>query len=284
MTSRTVTPPAPYAQTGPGAGDYGNHYLANRPTSPSITNIVVHTEGSYATTGLDRPDLRLVAVHAPIERRAPRPAPRPEGHVSHVSPPPAPGPDASSPLIRGIGRRAQGGARRRAGLRPRLSGDGRLPAGVPDQGSRRCSTRLPRGSATRLVTSPSRRTTTVPSPSHRHPGGSCPRRRPGPPLPDQPRQPVRLRPRRGRRRRAVDVAAHPTSHAASSPPGGRGLSGYGQSGQPAPARGCGLALAPALRHARAALPALDLAGPSSWTVGRTGRRRRARRAARISSE
>jgi N-acetyl-anhydromuramyl-L-alanine amidase AmpD len=43
--------PAPYEQTGPGAGDYGNHDLANRPTSPKITNIVIHnTEASWDTT------------------------------------------------------------------------------------------------------------------------------------------------------------------------------------------------------------------------------------------
>ncbi|GAB3887841.1 N-acetylmuramoyl-L-alanine amidase [Terrabacter terrigena] len=43
--------PAPYARTGPGAGDYGNHDLASRPASPKITNIVIHnTEASYDTT------------------------------------------------------------------------------------------------------------------------------------------------------------------------------------------------------------------------------------------
>ncbi len=43
--------PAPYEQTGPGAGDYGNHDLASRPTSPKITNIVIHdTEASWDTT------------------------------------------------------------------------------------------------------------------------------------------------------------------------------------------------------------------------------------------
>ncbi|MFM6848615.1 MAG: N-acetylmuramoyl-L-alanine amidase, partial [Terrabacter sp.] len=43
--------PAPYAKTGPGAGDYGNHDLASRPASPKITNIVIHnTEASYDTT------------------------------------------------------------------------------------------------------------------------------------------------------------------------------------------------------------------------------------------
>ncbi|MEW1951933.1 N-acetylmuramoyl-L-alanine amidase [Terrabacter sp. NPDC080008] len=43
--------PAPYAQTGPGAGDYGNHDLANRPVAPKITNIVIHnTEATYDTT------------------------------------------------------------------------------------------------------------------------------------------------------------------------------------------------------------------------------------------
>lgn len=42
--------PAPYQQTGPGAGDYGNHDLANRPVAPKITDIVIHnTEGSYDT-------------------------------------------------------------------------------------------------------------------------------------------------------------------------------------------------------------------------------------------
>ncbi|WP_374971366.1 N-acetylmuramoyl-L-alanine amidase [Terrabacter sp. BE26] len=42
--------PAPYAQTGPGAGDYGNHDLAKRPVAPKITDIVIHnTEGSYDT-------------------------------------------------------------------------------------------------------------------------------------------------------------------------------------------------------------------------------------------
>lgn len=43
--------PAPYAKTGPGAGDYGNHDLANRPVAPKITNIVIHnTEATYDTT------------------------------------------------------------------------------------------------------------------------------------------------------------------------------------------------------------------------------------------
>ena len=43
--------PAPYAQTGPDAGDYGNHDLANRPVAPKITNIVIHnTEATYDTT------------------------------------------------------------------------------------------------------------------------------------------------------------------------------------------------------------------------------------------
>ena len=43
--------PAPYEKTGPGAGDYGNHDLASRPASPTITNIVIHnTEASYQTT------------------------------------------------------------------------------------------------------------------------------------------------------------------------------------------------------------------------------------------
>ncbi|RKT79826.1 N-acetylmuramoyl-L-alanine amidase [Terracoccus luteus] len=43
--------PAPYEKTGEGAGDYGNHDLANRPKAPKITNIVIHnTEASYDTT------------------------------------------------------------------------------------------------------------------------------------------------------------------------------------------------------------------------------------------
>jgi N-acetyl-anhydromuramyl-L-alanine amidase AmpD len=43
--------PAPYAKTGPSAGSYGNHDLANRPTSPAITSIVIHnTEASWNTT------------------------------------------------------------------------------------------------------------------------------------------------------------------------------------------------------------------------------------------
>ena len=43
--------PAPYEQYGPGAGDYGNHDLAQRPRSPKITNIVIHdTEATYDTT------------------------------------------------------------------------------------------------------------------------------------------------------------------------------------------------------------------------------------------
>ena len=43
--------PAPYEKLGPGAGDYGNHDLASRPTAPRITKIVIHnTEASYDTT------------------------------------------------------------------------------------------------------------------------------------------------------------------------------------------------------------------------------------------
>ena len=39
----------PGARSGP--GDYGNHDLANRPTAPKITNIVIHnTEATYDTT------------------------------------------------------------------------------------------------------------------------------------------------------------------------------------------------------------------------------------------
>ncbi|WP_245828152.1 N-acetylmuramoyl-L-alanine amidase [Micromonospora avicenniae] len=40
--------PAPYEQYGPGAGDYGNHDLANRPAQQKIEYIVIHdTEGYY---------------------------------------------------------------------------------------------------------------------------------------------------------------------------------------------------------------------------------------------
>ncbi|MDG6101838.1 N-acetylmuramoyl-L-alanine amidase [Dactylosporangium aurantiacum] len=43
--------PAPYEQTGPGAGDYGNHDLSERPQRQRIEYIVIHdTEASYATT------------------------------------------------------------------------------------------------------------------------------------------------------------------------------------------------------------------------------------------
>ncbi|MEV0801152.1 N-acetylmuramoyl-L-alanine amidase [Kribbella sp. NPDC050281] len=43
--------PAPYSQYGPGAGDYGNHDLANRPKTGKIDYIVIHdTEGSWQTT------------------------------------------------------------------------------------------------------------------------------------------------------------------------------------------------------------------------------------------
>ena len=43
--------PAPYEKLGPDPGDYGNHDLASRPSSPKITNIVIHnTEASYETT------------------------------------------------------------------------------------------------------------------------------------------------------------------------------------------------------------------------------------------
>jgi hypothetical protein len=43
--------PAPYEQYGPGAGDYGNHDLSDRPHNPKIDSIVIHdTEGSWATT------------------------------------------------------------------------------------------------------------------------------------------------------------------------------------------------------------------------------------------
>ncbi|RNI20910.1 N-acetylmuramoyl-L-alanine amidase [Flexivirga caeni] len=34
--------PAPYQQTGPDPGDYGNHDLANRPKSPTLNTIVIH--------------------------------------------------------------------------------------------------------------------------------------------------------------------------------------------------------------------------------------------------
>ncbi|WP_245601795.1 N-acetylmuramoyl-L-alanine amidase [Hamadaea tsunoensis] len=40
--------PAPYEQYGPGAGDYGNHDLGNRPAQQKIEYIVIHdTEGTY---------------------------------------------------------------------------------------------------------------------------------------------------------------------------------------------------------------------------------------------
>jgi N-acetyl-anhydromuramyl-L-alanine amidase AmpD len=43
--------PAPYEKLGPDPSDYGNHDLATRPSSPKITNIVIHnTEASYDTT------------------------------------------------------------------------------------------------------------------------------------------------------------------------------------------------------------------------------------------
>ena len=43
--------PGAVREDGSGAGDYGNHDLANRPASPKITNIVIHnTEASYDTT------------------------------------------------------------------------------------------------------------------------------------------------------------------------------------------------------------------------------------------
>ncbi len=43
--------PAPYEQTGPDPGDYGNHDIAKRPRTPKLTNIVIHnTEASYDTT------------------------------------------------------------------------------------------------------------------------------------------------------------------------------------------------------------------------------------------
>ncbi|WP_260439598.1 N-acetylmuramoyl-L-alanine amidase [Humibacillus xanthopallidus] len=43
--------PAPYEKLGPDPSDYGNHDLASRPSSPKITNIVIHnTEASYDTT------------------------------------------------------------------------------------------------------------------------------------------------------------------------------------------------------------------------------------------
>ncbi|GAB3469679.1 N-acetylmuramoyl-L-alanine amidase [Actinophytocola sediminis] len=43
--------PAPYEQTGDGAGDYGNHDKADRPTSQKIDYIVIHdTEGYWDTT------------------------------------------------------------------------------------------------------------------------------------------------------------------------------------------------------------------------------------------
>ena len=44
--------PAPYEQYGPGAGDYGNHDLAQRSTTgPTVDSIVIHdTEASWDTT------------------------------------------------------------------------------------------------------------------------------------------------------------------------------------------------------------------------------------------
>ena len=43
--------PAPYAKTGAGAGDYGNHDLANRPKTGKIDYIVIHdTEGGWQGT------------------------------------------------------------------------------------------------------------------------------------------------------------------------------------------------------------------------------------------
>jgi N-acetyl-anhydromuramyl-L-alanine amidase AmpD len=43
--------PAPYSQYGPGAGDYGNHDLANRPKTGKINYIVIHdTEGGWQGT------------------------------------------------------------------------------------------------------------------------------------------------------------------------------------------------------------------------------------------
>ncbi|MEV6412642.1 N-acetylmuramoyl-L-alanine amidase [Kribbella sp. NPDC051718] len=43
--------PAPYSQYGPGAGDYGNHDLANRPKTGKIDYIVIHdTEGGWQGT------------------------------------------------------------------------------------------------------------------------------------------------------------------------------------------------------------------------------------------
>jgi hypothetical protein len=43
--------PAPYEQYGPGAGDYGNHDLGDRPETGNIDYIVIHdTEATYDTT------------------------------------------------------------------------------------------------------------------------------------------------------------------------------------------------------------------------------------------
>ena len=62
--------PAPYEQYGPGAGDYGNHDLAERPRSPKITNIVIHDTEAHLrhdAQARERPDLRVVAVQ-PAQR------------------------------------------------------------------------------------------------------------------------------------------------------------------------------------------------------------------------
>ncbi|WP_139983533.1 N-acetylmuramoyl-L-alanine amidase [Nocardioides litoris] len=45
--------PAPYEQYGPGAGDYGNHDLADRPQAPTISHVVIHDTEGYWDTVLD---------------------------------------------------------------------------------------------------------------------------------------------------------------------------------------------------------------------------------------
>ncbi|MER7440151.1 N-acetylmuramoyl-L-alanine amidase [Micromonospora avicenniae] len=45
--------PAPYEQYGPGAGDYGNHDLANRPAQQKIEYIVIHDTEEYYGRTLD---------------------------------------------------------------------------------------------------------------------------------------------------------------------------------------------------------------------------------------
>ncbi len=73
--------PAPYEQYGPDAGDYGNHDLADRPTRPRHR---LHRHPRHrgdlrhhARAGAG-PDVRLVALHAPVRRRPHRPARRPD--------------------------------------------------------------------------------------------------------------------------------------------------------------------------------------------------------------